>query len=49
VIVGHIMGIPVEEGVLQLVPVGATVVTAVAVFGHALRVRFRRGGRAAGD
>jgi hypothetical protein len=48
-IVAHIMGIPVEESVLQLVPVGATVVTAVAIFGRALGVRFRRGGRAAGD
>jgi hypothetical protein len=31
VIVAHILGIPVEEGVLQLASVGATVVTAVAI------------------
>jgi hypothetical protein len=49
VIVAHIMGIPVEESIMQLVPVGATVVTAVAVLGRALGVRFRRGGRAAAD
>jgi hypothetical protein len=42
VIVAHIMGIPVEESFLQLVPVGATVVTAVAVVG---RARLRRLGR----
>jgi hypothetical protein len=49
VIVAHIMGIPVEETVLQLVPAGATLVAAVAIFGRTLGVRFRRGGRTAGD
>jgi hypothetical protein len=49
VIVAHIMGIPVEESILQLVPVGATVVTAFAIVGRTLGVRFRRGGRATGD
>jgi hypothetical protein len=48
-IVAHVMGIPVEESILQLVPVGATVFTAIAVVGRALGVRLRRGGRAAGD
>ncbi len=41
-IVGHVMGIPVEEGVLQLVPVGATVITAVAIAGRATLGRLRR-------
>jgi len=54
VIVAHIMGIPVEESFLQLVPAGAAMVTAVAIVGRArlkgaLGVRFRRGGRAARD
>jgi hypothetical protein len=49
-IVAHIMGIPVEETLGQLVPIGATIVTVVAVVGRAkLGVRFRRGGRAARD
>jgi hypothetical protein len=48
VIVAHIMGIPVEESIIQLVPVGGAVVAAVAVMGRALGVRFRRGGRATG-
>ncbi len=53
-IVAHILGIPVEETFLQVVPVGATVVTAFAVVGRArlketFGVRFRRGGRAARD
>ena len=30
-IVGHVMGIPVEESVLQLAPAGANVITAVAI------------------
>ena len=40
-IVGHVMGIPVEEGVLQLAPVGATVITAVAIAGRATFGRLR--------
>jgi hypothetical protein len=39
VIVAHIMGIPVEEGALQLVPVGATVVTGLLLV---MRVRLSR-------
>jgi hypothetical protein len=31
VIVAHIMGMPVEESVLQLAPAGAATVTAVAI------------------
>ena len=34
-IVAHIMGIPVEESVLQLAPAGAAMVTAVAIAGRA--------------
>jgi hypothetical protein len=45
VIVAHIMGIPVEESLPQLVPAGAAIATAVGVavriwLGH-LRRRFR--------
>jgi hypothetical protein len=36
------VGVPVEEGVLQLVPVGATVITAVAIAGQATLGRLRR-------
>jgi hypothetical protein len=36
------MGIPVEEGILQLVPVGATVITGVAIAGRAKLGRLRR-------
>jgi hypothetical protein len=44
-IVAHIMGIPVEESVLQLAPAGAAMVTVVAIAGRrtlgSLRRRFR--------
>jgi hypothetical protein len=47
VIVGHIMGIPVEESVLQLAPAGVAIVTAVTVAGRvglgSLRRRLGRG------
>jgi hypothetical protein len=36
------MGIPVEETLMQVVPVGATVVTAVAIVGRARLGRLRR-------
>jgi hypothetical protein len=39
VIVAHIMGIPVEESVLQLAPAGAATVTVVSFVG---RARFAR-------
>jgi hypothetical protein len=42
VIVAHIMGIPVEESVLQLVPVGAAIVTVAAVVGRSTFGRLRR-------
>jgi hypothetical protein len=42
VIVAHVMGIPVEENILQLVPVGATVVAAVAIVGRTTLGRLRR-------
>jgi hypothetical protein len=45
VIVAHIMGIPVEETLIQVVPV----VAAFAVVGRSLGVRFRRGGRTTRD
>jgi hypothetical protein len=41
-IVAHIMGIPVEESVLQLVPAGAAVVTAVWIAGRTSLRRLRR-------
>jgi hypothetical protein len=46
VIVGHIMGLPIEESVLQLAPAGAAIATAVAVAGRrgleSARRRLRR-------
>ena len=33
-ILAHIMGIPVEESVLQLAPAGAATVTVVAIIGR---------------
>ena len=41
-ILGHIMGIPVEETVLQLAPIGAVGATLVAVAGRHLLNRMRR-------
>jgi hypothetical protein len=38
----HIMGIPVEESVLQLAPAGAAMVTAVAIAGRTTLGRLRR-------
>jgi hypothetical protein len=42
VIVAHVMGIPVEESVLQLAPAGAALMTAVAIAGRASLGRLRR-------
>jgi uncharacterized membrane protein AbrB (regulator of aidB expression) len=39
---GHIMGIPVEESVLQFAPAGAVTVTAVAIAGRRLLNRLKR-------
>jgi hypothetical protein len=36
------MGIPIEESVLQLLPAGAAIVTAVAIAGRATLDRLRR-------
>ena len=51
--IAHIMGIPVEESVAQLVPAAAAFGAVVGVALSRLRtgraVRFRRGGRAARD
>jgi hypothetical protein len=41
-IVAHVIGVPVEESVLQLVPAGAAMVTAVAIAGRASLGRLRR-------
>ena len=38
----HIMGIPVEESVLQLAPAGAAMVTAVAIAARASLRQLRR-------
>jgi hypothetical protein len=42
VILGHIMGIPVEETVVQLAPAGAVTLTAFAIAGRRLLYRLRR-------
>jgi hypothetical protein len=42
VIVAHIMGIPLEESVLQLAPAGAAMVTAVAIAGRTRLGQLRR-------
>jgi hypothetical protein len=42
VIVAHIMGIPVEESVLQLAPAGAALVTAVWIAGRTSLRQLRR-------
>jgi hypothetical protein len=39
---GHIMGIPVEETVLQFVPAGAVTVTAFTIAGRRLLNRLKR-------
>jgi hypothetical protein len=41
-ILGHIMGVPVEESVLQLAPAGAAMVTVVAIAGRTRFGRLRR-------
>jgi hypothetical protein len=42
VIVAHIIGLPVEESVLQLAPAGAAILTAAAIAGRTSLGRFRR-------
>jgi hypothetical protein len=42
VIVAHVLGLPIEESVLQLVPAGAVIVTAASVACRAALDRLRR-------
>jgi len=42
VIVAHVMGLPIEESVLQLAPAGAATMTAFAIAGRAALRRLRR-------
>jgi hypothetical protein len=42
VILGHIMGIPVEESVLQLAPAGAATTTLIAIAGRTGLGRLRK-------
>jgi hypothetical protein len=44
-IIAHIMGIPVEESVLQLVPAGAALLTAIVIVGRTTLDRLQRGDR----
>jgi hypothetical protein len=44
VIVAHVLGIPVEESVLQLAPAGAAIVTAFAIAVRTTLDRLRRSG-----
>jgi hypothetical protein len=44
VIVAHVLGIPVEESVLQLAPAGAAIVTAFAIAVRTTLDRLRRTG-----
>ncbi len=40
--IAHIMGLPIEESVLELAPAGAAVMSAVAVVGRTWLVRMGR-------
>jgi hypothetical protein len=42
VIVAHVMGLPIEESVVQLVPAGAAIVTAMVIAGRTTLGRLRR-------
>jgi hypothetical protein len=42
VIVAHIMGIPIEESVVQLAPAGAAIATALAIAARTSIGRLRR-------
>ena len=48
-IIGHIMGLPVEETVLQFGTVGAATVTVAAVAGRSKLARFMRRFRSRGS
>ena len=41
-ILAHILGLPIEESVLQLLPAGAATVTAAAIAGRTSLGRLRR-------
>jgi hypothetical protein len=41
VILGHVMGLPIEESLVQLAPAGAVTVTAFAIAGRRLLARLR--------
>jgi hypothetical protein len=45
VIVAHVMGIPIEESILQLAPAGAAIATALAVAVRSSLGRLRRSSR----
>ena len=47
--IAHIMGIPIEEAVLPLMPAGAAIITAIAIAGRTplRRLRQRLGHRSA--
>jgi hypothetical protein len=45
VIVAHIMGIPIEESVLQLAPAGAAIVTTIVIVARSSLGRRRRSSR----
>jgi hypothetical protein len=40
--IAHVIGIPIEESVLQLMPAGTAIVTAVAIAGRTTFGRLRR-------
>jgi hypothetical protein len=42
VILAHVMGLPIEESVVQLMPAGAAMVTVVVIAGRATFARLRR-------
>jgi hypothetical protein len=45
VIVGHVLGLPVEESVLQLAPAGAAIATALTIAARTVLDRLRPSGR----
>jgi hypothetical protein len=45
VIVGHVLGLPVEESVVQLAPAGAAIVTALTIAARTALDRLRLPGR----
>jgi hypothetical protein len=41
-VIAHVLGLPIEESVLQLAPAGAAIMTAVAMAGRTSLGRLRR-------